>query len=376
MDKLKPNFRAKTDEEQFLYGQDRDHSHDTPYSGDLTGLWCNIPFQQLEINQYGKVYMCCPGWLPYSVGNILESSLKEIWHGSRAEKIRNSIANFSYEYCSKSECGHIVGRKLSKTPAIRQDYPSRINLSTDESCNLSCPSCRVTKVQYSNGEEYEKRLTITNAAIDQSIEMAAGRPLEFNITGSGDSFGSKIFRNILLNRTWEKNIDICFKTNAVMATPKMWDNISHMYKNIKGMDISIDAATSKTYSQVRRGGDFNVLMDNLHYISRQKIFKKHLYRDESFFFIVDFTVQKLNYREMPVFVDLIKRIPGITKIRFNIILDWGTYTPDEFHKQAVWQKTNELHEDFLDILKDPRLKDPLVDLGNVTEYWIQANSTN
>jgi hypothetical protein len=48
-----------------------------------------------------------------------------------------------------------------------------------------------------------------------------------NVTGSGDPFGSKIFRDLLFGIDGSKypNVKINLQTNGVMFTPKYWKNM-------------------------------------------------------------------------------------------------------------------------------------------------------
>lgn len=58
-------------------------------SVDIEGFTCPDPWRRLGINQDGSVWPCCKnneGDLV--VGNIYESSLKDIWHGAKLEAIR------------------------------------------------------------------------------------------------------------------------------------------------------------------------------------------------------------------------------------------------------------------------------------------------
>ena len=97
----------------------------------------------------GDVHVCCPDWLPISIGNIFQDTGDEIWNSPIAHEIRSSIVDGSFRYCSRLSCSEIVNRKL--LPAIHDGfnlatsihlYPKRVILAYDNSCNLACPSCR------------------------------------------------------------------------------------------------------------------------------------------------------------------------------------------------------------------------------------------
>ena len=79
----------------------------------------------------------------------------------------------------------------------------------------------------------------------------------------------------------------------------------------------------------------------------------------------NFVVQKMNYKEMPQFVkwglDL-----GIDEVFFTKILNWGTYTTEEFKEISMMEEDGitpkpELEE----ILKNPIMDESIVDLGTI-----------
>jgi hypothetical protein len=64
-------------------------------------LFCSKPFESFEITQIngrGGVYLCCPSWLDTPIGNLRFQSVEEIWNGERAQDIRRSILDGSFDY--------------------------------------------------------------------------------------------------------------------------------------------------------------------------------------------------------------------------------------------------------------------------------------
>ena len=146
-----------------------------------------------------------------------------------------------------------------------------------------------------------------------------------------------------------------------MFTPKYWENMKKIHNNIGNVLVSLDAATEEVYDVVRRGGNWKSLMNNLKHISKlrqQKLID---------FFRIDFVVQKTNYRDMPDFVRIGKKIKA-DQAYFSLISDWGTWEVEEYNKHAIWKNDNEQFDDFMEVMKNPILDDQIVNLGNVTEY--------
>ena len=63
---------------------------------------CPQPWQRMIISCEGKVLMCCSDWFEdYILGDIKESSLKEIWQSQKLKKVRKLLKqeNFNFKPC-------------------------------------------------------------------------------------------------------------------------------------------------------------------------------------------------------------------------------------------------------------------------------------
>ena len=193
-----------------------------------------------------------------------------------------------------------------------------------------------------------------------------------NITGSGDPFGSKVFRDFLINFDGKQHPEIMInlQTNGVMLTEKMWNMLHKCHDNINQVIVSIDAASKETYDKIRVGGDWDLLMKNIEMLSRLRVEGKiNILR-------IDSVVQKNNYKEMPACVELANSLDGVDKMNFSIITDWGTWKREVFEDHAVWMENNKLHKDFLNVLDNDIFDSSKVDLGNVYHYYKIARGQN
>jgi len=340
-------------------------------------LFCSKPFTWFEVTQVngiGEVYMCCPSWLETPIGNLIHQSVEEVWNGKKAQEIRRSILDGSFKYCNQSRCpflqtitapveraGDVTDEEfktvMKENLAVLPYGPKEINCSYDKSCNLSCPSCRTEVI-------IEKKNRNQIRAVQHKICTEAMKDAQLlYITGSGDPFGSPFFRTWLQTMRRQdmprlKRLHI--HTNAQLWTPKMWktipDEIQHM---VKTAEISIDAASSETYSINRRGGSFRKLLENLEFISALRE------RNAMEWVGISMVVQENNFREMPDFVRLGKRFNfGVS---FSKLVDWGTFSQEEFCRRAVHLPSHPKHAGLLDLLKDEIFNEPNVYLGNLTE---------
>ena len=147
--------------------------------------FCHKPWEQLELvsdalnpELDAQGFLCCSCWVPKSVGNVETDSILDVYNSPKAQQIRQSILDGEFSYCVKEQCPHIQNGTLPDVDDILNndtfqwdgmdiptekyrdiilnskttgDGPEFMHLSYDESCNLSCPSCRTCKVSYTEG---------------------------------------------------------------------------------------------------------------------------------------------------------------------------------------------------------------------------------
>lgn len=344
------------------------------------GLFCPQPFEYAQVESDGSLYLCCPQTLPQPVGNLHHSSLLEAWNSEQAMKVRASILAGTYRYCSERTCGLLQQRMLQRVEEVTDPFhreviaqgltrlergPSTINMSYDRTCNLACPSCR------------SELIVLRGAARQRAAlihEKVLGGPLADSrrliITGSGDPFASRFYLEFL--RTFEAEsapgLRIQLSTNGVLLTPGMWESICH--RLIDWIDVSIDAATRETYA-LNRGGDFDQLLDNLAFLGELRAAGelRHLQ--------LHYVVQANNYREMQPFIELGLQL-GCDRICFKQIVNWGTFSAQEFSHRAVQRREHPEHGRLLETLRDPLFQHPRVylhDLGRLHQAALEASGS-
>ena len=254
----------------------------------LEGKFCSRPFDFLEAQDLGdgKVFVCCPTWLNVPVGKLSHQSVQEAFNSETNQEIRKSIFDGSFKYCNHKLCPMIQNESLPLINEVTNPHlkaiiekkqiidltPTEYNLCYDQSCNLSCPSCRATKIYITEGPAYERKNIIQQKIINEVFGEPHARYCKVNITGSGDPFGSKIFRELLFSIDGSKypNVHISLQTNGVMFTEKYWEKMKKIQKNTRSVIVSLDASTEATYNVVRRGGNWGALLNNLEFISNLK----------------------------------------------------------------------------------------------------------
>ena len=341
--------------------------------------FCHKPFEHLEPHPNGSCSLCCYSWLPHYAGKLdKETSVKDVFNSEIVKNVRASILDGSFKYCNHQLCPHIQNESLPNKDEITNKYlrniidnniidglkPRFYNLCYDVSCNLSCPSCRKQKISHNKGPAYERSFEIQQRIIEEVFSEPHKNYCFISVTGSGDPFGSKLFRDLLFNVDGRNfpNVFFNLQTNGVMFTPKYWDKMEKIQKNINTVIVSYDAGTEETYNITRRGGNWNKLQKNMEFLSSLRKNKKGI-NDLR----IDFVVQKHNYKEMPLVVEIGKKLK-VDTVYFSRIINWGTFNEEEFDSHAIWKSTHPEFKDYLKVMENPILKDKIVDLGNLSEY--------
>lgn len=356
------------------------------YGDEFKGFVCANPFVYAELRGNGDVATCC--YLPFVLGNLNSSSLEDVWNSEVTQELRRSILSGKYSYCDKSKCAAMqqvssqakeevqeyqipyqlfsekdfekeqIREILGDALSVETKNPKIVSFEDDPSCNLECPSCRPNKIMIPR-EESDRLYNLEVALLDSIGEDLR----ELWICGAGDPFVSRSYRRLYTDYDFSKlkQLKIRFDTNGVALTEKTWTNLlAKVQDKIALIAVSIDAATEETYKVTRVGGNWTTLMQNLQFISRLPNRKKGMG------FVLRMIVQNKNFREMKQFAELGISL-GVDSAIFSVIQNWGTFSSEEYQKQAVHLSGHPDHKELIEILQDPIFSHPAVNLGNLTD---------
>jgi MoaA/NifB/PqqE/SkfB family radical SAM enzyme len=321
---------------------------------DLRTRFCSRPFEWLEIGAK-DLHLCCSAWLPTPIGS--SDDPVAAWSGESAEKIRRSILDKSFRYCSRLYCPYIVKGTLPFDNGVVPQTSARpriINLSYDFSCNLSCPSCR-TRPFVANSAE---RAGLDNYYSSKVAPLLSSGSV-VNVTGSGDPFASKHFRSVLRDLAARHGVMIDLQTNGNLFDRRAWEDLS-LSGSVRRVRVSLDAATEHTYSYVRRGGRFARVLENLAFLMTLRA------SGQIDFPGIDVVLQARNIDEVPGIIEMARTI-GVDKIRFNTIRNWGTYSAKEFQKESIHSAMHGNRARFEEVYRSGIFSDPIVDQGNIRQ---------
>jgi len=317
---------------------------------------CAVPFDSLEVHDK-RNFLCCASWLTKHLPENV--SVYDSFNSQEAKDIRDSMLDGSYKYCDENQCPYLRmfkngsaapmyhKNKLSEDLSERVERhkkgleikPRIVQFSMDRTCNLKCPSCRLDLIVADS-----HKIKQVKAHIQEIEDTYADSIHTIYITGTGDPFISVGFRDFLRNFDKSKypNLDkIHLHTNATKWNKEMWDSMPNVHEFVKSAEISIDAATKHTYeNETRLGGNWDELVENLHFISEIPNLKRVK---------TSFVVQDTNYKEMKLFYDTMTSIfKEKAKVFFGRINNWDTFTEEQFKEKKIWDSNHPQYYDFVE----------------------------
>jgi MoaA/NifB/PqqE/SkfB family radical SAM enzyme len=221
-----------------------------------------------------------------------------------------------------------------------QQIPSNLIFDFDYTCNYQCPSCRTEVINWNNDPVFAPiNDRIVERIKHQVIDRIGSQSVTIRWAG-GEPFISRAYLELLeyITASGKTNIRNIIQTNGSYLRSRS-DLLRRLEPHIQELRISFDAATSDTYSQVRKNGVWSNLIHNVrhaqHVLGRDRI-------------TADFVVQADNYREIPLFVDLCADL-GIGRINWQKMWNWDTWSPEQFAEKNIYSSDHPEYQKLVDI---------------------------
>lgn len=331
------------------------------------------PFTLFGIHNGGECYSCCPVWSKVGHVGILneKNSIMDLWNSPKMQLIRESVLNDQlHKVCNFKYCPYAMRNENQDLESMRNDDPNFnriidqimaektildnppyiLFLANSKKCNLNCIMCDSEHHYPEKDELLDKR--IFNEIIPDILPGISN----LFMSGHGEVLLNPYSRKFLqeIDSSRYPHLRIKLLTNGTLFTPQLWKTISHNRYEL--ISVSIDAATKDTYEKVRRNGKWDILRENLYFISelrRQNRFKE---------FNITFVVIKSNYHDMQKFVELGLEL-GCDKIIFQKV-----FGKADIEENINLTKNKEVFSEIGRILKDPIFNNPKVDTTLIEEY--------
>lgn len=282
-------------------------------------MLCYAPYKNMYFGISGNVRACCRNE-SYIFGSYPQQTIKEIWHGDKVRKIRESIRRNDLSLGCDECYSHLIGgnfsavvAKMFDTQKINKRYPGMMEFELDNTCNLECTICagRLSSTIRKNRDKLPPFQTLYNSDFVAQLEEFVPYLEEARFYG-GEPFLIKLYYEI-----WDMmikinpHIKIYVQTNGTVLNERI-------KKLIEGgkfiFNISVDALDKQVFEKLRVNADFDSVMENLMYFYNYSLRKKT-------FFCITPTMMRNNWQELPELIRFCNKL--------NIPLFYNTlYRPE------------------------------------------------
>jgi MoaA/NifB/PqqE/SkfB family radical SAM enzyme len=219
----------------------------------------------------------------------------------------------------------------------------------DQTCNLSCPSCRADRIVEKASASIAKARAVEEKLVDL---LPTVRVLHIN--PAGELLASKPSRKLLElindDRCPKLRLDII--SNGTLFSEEEWNKFPGIHNKIGSIRISVDAARKETFEKLRRLGKYEPFVDNMRFLARLRA--AGVIPELKF----SFTYQLDNFREMLEFVDFCASM-NCDFVLFERLQNIA-FSQEEYRHKAVHYRDHPLYHEFIAIISNPIFAEPQV----------------
>ncbi len=255
---------------------------------------CYAPFVQMLLSPTGKLHPCCYHF-GYKLGSAAASSWDQLWNGLPMQRLREDslcqgkicrsrIKNLA---CHK-HFTHWEG-KVS-LDVVQKSPPKRLDIRLNGACNLRCIMCDVWQQPnqvYDNSSFWTEGPQNIFPYLEE-VEILGGEPFI-----QQDTF--KLIDAIV---AIQPHCRFSFITNGLFLNrTKVFSTLSRI--KLHKIQVSIDSFVSKTYQKIRRGGNLDLLLNNLKDL--ENLLDQPQFANTRK--VASMCILQQNWQEVPIFID-------------------------------------------------------------------------
>jgi len=237
-------------------------------------ILCFAPFKSIRFAHNGYALACCHNRSAI-LGKYPEQSVREIWFGEPAQKLRRYIlANDLSMGCQKCKqninnraFGSVDAQKFDYASDLENgntDYPVLMEFQIDNTCNLECIQCRGD-----NSSSIRKNRDQLPPFIEPYDDIFVDQLAEFlpHVKKIGFAGGEPLLGPINA-KIWER----CTELNPTARINVMTNGttLNSRFKRVMEqgnfhMSVSIDSMIRETYESIRLNSNLDIVISNIDY---------------------------------------------------------------------------------------------------------------
>ncbi len=263
---------------------------------------CYAPFKSIYFGHGGKAVACCYN-RNHVLGTYPQQSIKQIWFGDEANKLREYIKHNDLSLGCLGCKQHITSGNFDAVKTLQYDertlnknkYPSVMEFELSNVCNLECAMCNgnFSSLIRAKRENLPPLEIPYNTAFVNQLEEFIPYLDEVKFYG-GEPFLVDIYYDI-----WERilklnpKVRISVQTNGTTLNSRLKDLMEGIDFHI---NISFDSLKKEVYEEIRKNAVYERVRENINY------FREYCRRKNTFFGISVCAMQQ-NRMELPEFIN-------------------------------------------------------------------------
>ncbi|MCM1424844.1 MAG: SPASM domain-containing protein, partial [bacterium] len=187
------------------------------------------------------------------IGSLLENSLSEIYHGEKARRLRERLADQDYSSCKKDSCPYLMTGEIKDMQVEMgeiPEYPEELRIAFESACNYRCISCTVCKV---DKDKTREQIEHNYDIIESRLREAMPHVKSIGANGYGELFCSK--RILRLLSEWKplapaEECEAWLETNGSLFDAEHWKQIENLGNYFLGVTLTVMSFNEPTYQRL------------------------------------------------------------------------------------------------------------------------------
>jgi len=191
----------------------------------------------------------------------------------------------SNKYYSLKKENYQLAKKLYLNGDIEvKAFPIRTTIQTTDLCNLNCIMCQIHSQREKHKLQFMKK-----DDFDIVVEKLFPYLIEIHPTNIGEPLCSDWFE-YFLDKVIEYGVLLDITTNGTLLNER---KIYKIFSNLLDIKISFDGIEKETFEKIRKGADFNIVVENI-----DKLLKAKAETKSNGTITLQMTLFNFNYREL------------------------------------------------------------------------------
>lgn len=225
---------------------------------------CLAPATALYLTPSGDVQACCFN-VAHPLGNVAEQRLLDIWHGARAQRLRDALAigdlSRGCQACAWSARDGAGPYREYDQFAPPTRWPRRLELALSNRCNLACVMCNgeLSSTIRSRREGRRPLATVYDDRFFDDLAPFLAHADQVKLLGGEPLLAEETYRVLETVIRVDAPPACHLTTNATVLPPRA---LALMERRPLHFAVSIDGWSRRVFESIRVGADRDQVMAN------------------------------------------------------------------------------------------------------------------